>query len=172
MTDPSSRLRRWRHQRGRTGVRRFKQLVAQERHATGVNSSLPRKRPVVLAMRLDARLVQANVAAPVLRLPTAMEVGNRERAALYGSRRWRRERARFLAAYPFCGCGQRAVIADHRDGHQREDWRERFWDMSTWQPLCEACHAAKSARERAAWHEAGEGIPPVGGLKRRPGSGE
>jgi hypothetical protein len=90
-----------------------------------------------------------------------MEAGNRERAALYRSRRWRKARDAFLACNPVCctpGCGQCAAIVDHRDGHQRDDWRARFWDQSTWQPMCFACHAAKSARELAAWRDAGESV--------------
>lgn len=109
-------------------------------------------------LRLGAGLPQARLTAPVMRLPTQMEQGNAERAVLYRSRRWRRERAAFLARNPFCGCGRRARIVDHRDGHQREDWRARFWDVSTWQPMCDDCHAAKSAHELAAWRAAGEGI--------------
>jgi hypothetical protein len=113
-------------------------------------------------LRLSARVRAVSLAAPVLRLPTAMQAGNRERARLYASRRWRRERDEFLRLNPICcmpSCGRHAVIADHRDGHQRRDWRERFWDWSTWQAMCDECHGAKSARELAAWRAAGEGMP-------------
>jgi len=111
-------------------------------------------------LSLSARVPRTSLAAPVMRLPTAMEQGNRERALLYRSSRWRRERVLFLATHATCGCGATAVVVDHRDGHQREDWRERFWDQSTWQPMCSACHAAKSARELDAWRDAGEGVTP------------
>jgi hypothetical protein len=116
------------------------------------------KRPISQPMRLGARVASANLAAPVMRLPTQMEQGNRERATLYCSRRWRRERDAFLALHPVCSCGQRAVLVDHVDGHQREDWRARFFDESTWQPMCGACHGRKSASELAAWRDAGDGI--------------
>jgi hypothetical protein len=112
-------------------------------------------------MRLGASVHPVSLAAPVPRLLTAMEAGNRERAALYRSRRWRKARYAFLVLNPICctpGCGQRSVIVDHRAGHQRDDWRARFWDQSTWQPMCFACHAAKSARELAAWRDAGESV--------------
>ena len=116
----------------------------------------PRARPLSLTARVPA----ASLAARVLRLPTQMEQGNTERVVLYRSRRWRRERAAFLARNPVCctpGCGQRSVVVDHRDGHQHEQWRERFWNQSTWQSMCSDCHAAKSARELAAWRAHGEG---------------
>jgi hypothetical protein len=113
-------------------------------------------------MRIGARVTAVSVSAPVMRLPTAMEAGNRERAEFYRSHRWRRLRAAFLRLHPICctrGCGRRAAVVDHREGHQREDWRARFWDAGTWQPMCGTCHAAKSARELAAWSEAGENYP-------------
>ncbi len=112
-------------------------------------------------MQLTVRAPSVNVAAKVMRIPTQMEAGMRARAALYRSRRWRRARNAFLTYHPICvtpGCGQRSVIVDHRDGHQRVDWLDRFWDQSTWQPMCRSCHAAKSARELAAWRDAGEGV--------------
>jgi hypothetical protein len=131
------------------------------------------RRPIAKPMRLGARVPTTNLAAPVLSLPTAMEAGNRERARLYRSRGWRKARDAFLTHNRTCctpGCGHRSVIVDHRDGHQRDDWRLRFWDQSTWQPMCGTCHAAKSARELAAWRGAGEGIP--GGRRYRPRSGQ
>jgi 5-methylcytosine-specific restriction protein A len=112
-------------------------------------------------LSLAASVGVTRLSARVARLPTQLELGHRERSLLYRSARWRRERTRFLRLYPVCctpGCGRRAVVVDHRDGHQRMDWRERFWDRSTWQPLCRACHSAKSARELAAWRDAGEGV--------------
>lgn len=130
------------------------------------------KRPVMRTLRLGARVPATSLAARVMRLPTQMEAGNRERAALYRSRRWRMARDAFLACNPICctpGCGQRAVIVDHRDGHQREDWRARFWDQNTWQPMCTSCHSAKSARELRAWRDAGEAIPiGDGGISSAP----
>lgn len=119
------------------------------------------KRPSARPLRLGAGLKSVNLGARVPQLPTAMQAGNRERAVMYQSHRWRRERRAFLAAHPICctpGCGVHAVVVDHVDGHQHADWRLRFWDRSRWQPLCNRCHAAKSAREKARWMQAGEGI--------------
>jgi hypothetical protein len=76
-------------------------------------------------VRITAPVASTNLAAPVMKIQTAMESGNRERALLYHSRRWRKERAVFLRLYRFCACGARAVLVDHRDGHQRVDWRVR-----------------------------------------------
>jgi hypothetical protein len=82
-----------------------------------------------------------------------------DRARLYASPRWRCERRAFLKLHPICataGCGRPAVVADHRDGHQRPDWLARFWDQTRWQPMCEGCHGAKSRAELTAWRQAGE----------------
>src|SRR5712691_1654014 len=95
----------------------------------------------------------------VRRLPSELEAGKAERAELYASPRWRKERRAFLRLNPICvtpGCGQRAVIVDHRDGHQREGWRERFWDPATWQGMCATCHGRKTRVEFTAWRQAGE----------------
>jgi hypothetical protein len=113
----------------------------------------------VKPMHLGVRAPTVSITARVMAIPTAMESGRHERAALYRSRRWRRERDAFLSLYPCCACGQAAIVVDHREGHQREDWRVRFWDQSTWQPMCTDCHAKKSALELKAWRDAGEGIP-------------
>lgn len=112
---------------------------------------------------------RVDLAARVPRLPSAMERGNAYRAELYASPRWRRERRAFLQLHPICvnagkaeRCTIRATVPDHRGGHQRPDWLDRFWDQSTWQPMCSTCHAAKSRAELQAWREAGEG---EGGVK-------
>jgi hypothetical protein len=97
-----------------------------------------------------------NLGARVARLPTEMEAGNARRAVLYASPRWRRERRAFLKLNPICvtaGCGQRAVVVDHRDGHQRDDWAARFWDQATWQPMCLTCHGKKSRAELTSWRQ-------------------
>lgn len=106
-----------------------------------------------------AGLRRVNLAARVAVLPSPMERGNKLRAVLYASPRWRRERRAFLKAHPICitaGCGKRSTTVDHRDGHQRDDWLLRFWDKSTWQPMCGTCHAIKSRAELHAWQQAGE----------------
>jgi 5-methylcytosine-specific restriction protein A len=107
---------------------------------------------------LGAPIRGVSLAAPVMRLPTEMEAGSQERARLYKSARWRATRDAFLRHHPVCGCGQPAVVADHRDGHQHLDWRKHFWDQSTMQSLCRNCHARKSQGEGEAWRKAGGGM--------------
>ena len=102
-----------------------------------------------------------DLGARVARLRSAMERGNAERAKLYASTRWRKERRAFLKLNPHCvspGCMERATVLDHRDGHQREDWAARFWDRRTWQPMCAYCHAKKSGAELGQWKDKGGGI--------------
>jgi len=69
--------------------------------------------------------------------------------AMYQSARWRQASADRLACFPRCRCGDWAVVVAHRDGHQHQNWRVRFWDPRQWQGMCEQCFAAKSARELA-----------------------
>jgi len=108
--------------------------------------------------RIGSRIRKIGWAKKVKALPTAMRSGNDERGKLYRSKRWRCERAAFLAAHPYCDCGQRASVVDHTDGHQHRNWRARFWNRARWKPMCSNCHAVKSARELAAWRKAGEGV--------------
>lgn len=118
--------------------------------------------PRLRRLRPGASVRQLNLGARVPTIPPAQEAASAERAALYASPRWRAERRDFLAAHPACvtmGCGQRATVVDHGGGHQRPDWRPRFWDRSTWQPMCSTCHAAKSARELGAWRRTGGTVP-------------
>jgi 5-methylcytosine-specific restriction enzyme A len=103
-------------------------------------------------------------------MTTELERAGAERRALYHSQRWLRVRRQFLMDHPLCiecereGLVVAAVVVDHRLGHQRADWRERFWDTSTLQGLCLDCHAKKSAAELAEWVRAG-------GAYRRTGIG-
>src|SRR5262245_53877450 len=70
---------------------------------------------------------------------------------LYGSR-WQRARKRFLEQNPICKLcrdADKAEIAfavDHIVPHRGN--LELFWDVSNWQPLCEAHHNAKAQSER------------------------
>ena len=125
---------------------------------------MTRKR-IVRTMRIGSAVQSMTLAAPVARIPTEQERGHAQRQQMYRSRRWKNESRAFLKANPFCAgltqrgaCGKRASITDHIDGHQRPDWLTRFWDCTTWQPMCRACHAAKSARELAAWNQAGNSL--------------
>jgi hypothetical protein len=74
-----------------------------------------------------------HLGARVATIPSEMETGNAARAALYASPRWRKERRAFLRSRPVCitpGCGLRAIVVDHRDGHEG-DWTARFWAMAS-----------------------------------------
>ena len=64
--------------------------------------------------------------------------------------KWRRERKRFLAKNPICricedeGYVKSASVVDHIVPHRGD--QKLFWDKSNWQPLCQRCHNAKTAR--------------------------
>ena len=92
---------------------------------------------------------------------------------IHNSRRWRRLRRAVLACEPLCRCCEAAGRAnaaaevDHvvpigRGGEE--------WDRANLQPLCRACHEAKSARENAAaLKRVGlDGVP----LEAGPGGGQ
>jgi 5-methylcytosine-specific restriction protein A len=61
---------------------------------------------------------------------------------------WRRLRAQVLLAHAYqcaaCGRVQQALEVDHIAKHG--DDRQRFYDRSNLQPLCPACHVAKTQR--------------------------
>jgi hypothetical protein len=106
-------------------------------------------------------LRKLSISARVPVLPSDRERDHAERKALYASPEWRKARREFLHHNPTCsspGCRERAVVVDHHDGHQRRDWRVRFWDRSRWMPLCVPCHNAKCGRELGAWEAAGDAI--------------
>lgn len=75
-------------------------------------------------------------------------MGNR--SDLYAGR-WRKARLTFLAREPLCrACAKRgrttaATEVDHEIPHKGD--QALFWDTSNWQPLCNSCHSAKTARE-------------------------
>ncbi len=76
---------------------------------------------------------------------------NRASAAMRGyDARWREARAAYLAAHPLCvDCQRRgqlvpATVVDHITPHRGDP--ALFWDTDNWQPLCEQCHNAKTAR--------------------------
>jgi len=66
--------------------------------------------------------------------------------------RWRLARDGFLRENPLCeGCARNgrstlATVVDHIIPHRGDP--VLFWDRNNWQPLCERCHNAKSAREQ------------------------
>jgi 5-methylcytosine-specific restriction protein A len=63
----------------------------------------------------------------------------------YG-RRWKRERARYLADHPYCStCGRLAEELDHVQPHRGD--AVLFWSEANWSPLCKSCHSTKTAAE-------------------------
>ncbi len=65
---------------------------------------------------------------------------------------WRAARLAYLQAHPSCvTCGQPATVVDHRVPHRGD--KRLFWDKTNWQSMCESCHNAKAAQEKAggAW---------------------
>lgn len=76
--------------------------------------------------------------------PTAADRG-------YDSK-WRRNRARFLAAHPTCiDCGEPATVADHAPRSRRELLAAGEPHPDAWkhlQPRCEPCHNKRTAREQ------------------------
>ena len=68
----------------------------------------------------------------------------------YGSR-WRKLRARFLAANPLCvycwrdGIVEQATVVDHIKPHRGD--HALFWDQGNWQGLCKAHHDSTKQRE-------------------------
>lgn len=73
-----------------------------------------------------------------------------KRNRLYG-RRWRGQRAVFLAANPLCvmcqslGRIEPATVVDHKVPHRGDE--ALFWDQGNWQSLCEDHHNGQKARE-------------------------
>jgi len=70
---------------------------------------------------------------------------------LYGTNRWRKASASFLAANPLCrhcleqGVTTPATVTDHIEPHGGDE--AAFWDVSNWQGLCASHHSVKTARE-------------------------
>ena len=72
------------------------------------------------------------------------------RMMMYDSK-WRKARARFLAAHPVCVMCERegrltpATVVDHVIPHRGD--KRLFWDESNWQPLCKPHHDRKTLQE-------------------------
>lgn len=65
-----------------------------------------------------------------------------DRGFNYQSSVWRNTRNAFIAANPYCECGEKATVADHKirikDGGDPYNW-------SNLQALCSSCHNRKDA---------------------------
>ena len=68
-----------------------------------------------------------------------------------GSRRYQVERAKYLAANPYCaGCAAEGRTALARELDHKIPVRGdpmRFWDKGNWQGLCSPCHNEKTLGE-------------------------
>lgn len=64
--------------------------------------------------------------------------------------RWRRARASFLTAHPFCSECQKlghitpSSVVDHIKPHKGD--QALFWDEANWQALCKQCHDSYKQR--------------------------
>jgi 5-methylcytosine-specific restriction enzyme A len=64
----------------------------------------------------------------------------------YRTPAWRKTRADFLNSNPYCiNCGNKAEMVDHKK-RILEGGDKLSWDNL--QPMCNKCHASKSAKER------------------------
>lgn len=69
--------------------------------------------------------------------------------------KWQKAREGYLRNHPLCadhaarGLYVRATVVDHKIPHKGD--KDLFWDSDNWQPLCKACHDAKTAREDGAF---------------------
>ena len=79
-----------------------------------------------------------------------MEAMGANKPSPYSSR-WQKARAGYLRSHPLCrdheqrGLYVPATVVDHITPHKGD--MVLFWDSGNWQPLCAACHNAKTARE-------------------------
>lgn len=81
---------------------------------------------------------------PCPKHPTAFATAKRAGEGLYTSR-WVRESAAFVAGKVCVVCGGPATQTDHEPPHRGDP--ARFWDRTTWQPICARCHNSKTVRE-------------------------
>lgn len=67
---------------------------------------------------------------------------------LYSLPSWRKLRRKFLNDNPVCAvCGAKATVVDHIQPHHGN--MDLFYAVDNLQPLCQSCHNAKTAKERA-----------------------
>jgi 5-methylcytosine-specific restriction protein A len=81
--------------------------------------------------------------------------------------KWVKARAGYLAHHPLCAECERngmvaaATVVDHIVPHKLD--MTLFWDVTNWQPLCKACHDAKTAREDGGFGNRRARSSPGGG---------
>lgn len=69
--------------------------------------------------------------------------GPKKRDPFYHTSTWRRIRNEFIRLNPYCKCGAKSVVADHKI--RRKDGGSD--DFSNLEALCYSCHQSKSAGE-------------------------
>ena len=89
--------------------------------------------------------------APVSRIkPAEAGTWTKSGKTMYGWP-WQKARAAYLREHPLCVNCKRdgrvtlAKVVDHIVPHRGRE--SLFWDQNNWQPMCKACHDAKTARE-------------------------
>lgn len=86
--------------------------------------------------------------------------GNRHQRGY--TNKWDKARKGFLARHPWCkvceaaGRKTEAVAVDHIEPHGGN--MRLFWNRSNWQPICHACHNAKTRAEERGTHMIGCGL--------------
>ena len=63
-----------------------------------------------------------------------------DRGFNYQSKQWRTTRNAFIAAHPYCSCGAKATVADHKI---RVKSNGDPYDWNNLQPMCQKCHNKK-----------------------------
>ena len=71
------------------------------------------------------------------------------RHAFYRSREWRALSRQVLEEQPYCGCGARAVQADHIQGVKERP--DLALDRRNVVGMCRSCHSRKTAKEDGRW---------------------
>jgi 5-methylcytosine-specific restriction protein A len=77
--------------------------------------------------------------------------GSKDSEPRYHTTNWRAVRQSVLMAEPLCrSCAElgEVVLAQMVDHIEPVRLGGNFWDTSNLQPLCNSCHAVKSAKER------------------------
>lgn len=69
----------------------------------------------------------------------------RRTSELYGTARWKRERAAFLRANSSCACSAPAAVVDHEPPHRGDE--AAFFDRSRYRAVCWPCSNRKTGRE-------------------------
>jgi 5-methylcytosine-specific restriction protein A len=65
--------------------------------------------------------------------------------SMYNGIRWKRLRAKYIRANPFCAeCGKKGTDVDHRIKHLGA--AALFYDEGNLQTLCKGCHGVKTMR--------------------------